>query len=275
MPTPALVAIIVVAVVAALAGAAIWLRGRLRDAGIYVIPRTKFGMALVFSVEGDDGEPRARPQRGRHVPVGDLSRRRPLLPSWSSRLTRCCTTSMFDAPVPTCDRVLMIGGGGYCLPQALHQPPVPEARIATWSRSTPCRHRSSHGRYFFLDRLIEEYETRTHGTTGADRRGRLRIPRRPDGSPTFLDERTRMCSAALRRHSQRFVLGQGAGCGSPCHAWRRPSSIHGCLDARWPVSLTNVVVGAGGRPGPGFIRAIVATLRRGVRPRLCDPLRAR
>lgn len=98
MPTPALVAIIVVAVVAALAGAAIWLRGRLRDAGIYVIPRTKFGMALVFSVEGDDGEPvRVLNVGGMYQSATFLDDRYTEL---SSRMTSC-STACSTRPFPS------------------------------------------------------------------------------------------------------------------------------------------------------------------------------
>ena len=58
MPTPTLIALIIaVVVLALLAGLFVLLRNRMREMGIYVVPRTKFGTALIFTVEDDSGDP--------------------------------------------------------------------------------------------------------------------------------------------------------------------------------------------------------------------------
>lgn len=254
MPTPALVAIIVVAVVAALAGAAIWLCGRLRDAGIYVIPRTKFGMALVFSVEGDDGEPvRVLNVGGMYQSATFLDDRyTELVFSYDKLFDR-----MFDAPIPI-DRVLMIGGGGYAYPKHFIAS-VPDAHLDVVEIDPMVTQIAR--RYFFLDRLIEEYETERTGRLGliaADGRAYL-----DDLACRLADGDVRPADKDVPCARYDVVLNDSFRGKTPAASLttlEAAQSVHACLNPGG-LYLSNVVAALEGDQAR-FMRAIVATLKQ-------------
>ena len=162
MPAAVWIALIVVVVVALGAALAIVVRNRLREAGVYVIPRTRFGTALVFSVEDDDGEPvRVLNVGGMYQSATYLDERYADLVFEYYKLY----DHMFEAtpagqPVRN---VLMVGGGGYAYPKHLiaHYPNVRIDVVEIDPKITAIAER-----YFFLDRLIEEYETEATNRLG-------------------------------------------------------------------------------------------------------------
>lgn len=159
MSTPALIALVIVIAAALIAGLALLLRKYLREAGIYIMPRTKFGTALVFTVEDDDGEPmRVLNVGGMYQSATYLDERYADPPFAYHALY----DHMFEAePQPT--SVLMIGGGGYAYPKHLvaHHPQANIDVVEIDPKITALAQR-----YFFLDRLIEEYDTEENGRLG-------------------------------------------------------------------------------------------------------------
>ena len=121
MPTPTLIALIIaVVVLALLAGLFVLLRNRMREMGIYVVPRTKFGTALIFTVEDDSGDPvRVLNVGGMYQSATYLDDRYADLVFEYYRLY----DHMFEAGIDL-RSVLMIGGGGYAYPKHLvaHHP---------------------------------------------------------------------------------------------------------------------------------------------------------
>lgn len=255
MPTPAVVAIVVVAIVALFAAAAVWLRGRLREAGIYVIPRTKFGMALVFSVEGDDGEPvRVLNVGGMYQSATYLDERyTELVFSYDKLFDR-----MFDAPIAI-RRVLMIGGGGYAYPKHFIAS-VPEACLDVVEIDPMVTQIAR--RYFFLDRLIEEYETERTGRLGliaADGRDYL------DGLARDLADGDGAANGNAVSGSERYdvVLNDSFRGKTPAPSLttvEAARSVHACLNPGG-LYLSNVVSALEGDEAR-FMRAIVATLKQ-------------
>lgn len=159
MPTPALIALIAAIVAALIAGLALLLRKYLREAGIYIMPHTKFGTALVFTIEDDNGEPM------RVLNVGGMYQSATYLDEHYADppfVYHALYDHMFEAePQPT--SVLMIGGGGYAYPKHLvaHHPQTSIDVVEIDPKITALAQR-----YFFLDRLIEEYDTEENGRLG-------------------------------------------------------------------------------------------------------------
>lgn len=142
------------------AGAALFVRRRLRDAGVYIMPRTMFGPAVVHNVEGDDGSP------VRVLKVGGICQSATYLDDervWDLVFEYDkLYDRMFDADLPI-RRALMIGGGGYAYPEHLvaTRPDVLIDVVEVDPAITAIAQR-----YFFLDRLIVEFETEESGRLG-------------------------------------------------------------------------------------------------------------
>ena len=146
---------------ALLAGAVVGARKWLSDRDIYAFPRTMFGPAFVYTVEGDNGEPvRVLNVRGTYQSATYLGERyaEPVFAYYRA------FDAMFGPGVPLDVRnVLMIGGGGYAYPKHLIAT-RPEARIDVVEIDPVIT--SIAERYFYLDRLIVEYETEETGRLG-------------------------------------------------------------------------------------------------------------
>lgn len=238
MPLYVRIILFIVILAAAIALAVWWARRRLAAADIYLKPRTKFGPALIFTVEGDDGE------RVRVLNVGGMYQSAAFLDD-----DRCYDLvfaytllydKMFEAGVDV-RNVLMIGGGGYSYPKHLISS-HPEVRMDVVEVDPAITSLAS--RYFFLDRLIEEFETEKDDRLGlvcADGRA-------------FLDER-----AGQARYDA--ILNDSFSGKEPVASLasvEAARSIHGCLTPGG-LYLTNVVSALEGE-GSGFIHAVVATL---------------
>ncbi len=146
---------------ALLAGAVVGARKWLSDRDVYAFPRTMFGPALVYTVEGDNGEPvRVLNVRGTYQSATYLGERytEPVFAYYRA------FDAMFGPGVPVDVRnVLMIGGGGYAYPKHLIAT-QPEVRIDVVEIDPVIT--SIAERYFYLDRLIVEYETEETGRLG-------------------------------------------------------------------------------------------------------------
>lgn len=154
MPTPLKVLLVVVAVLAALAFVLV---RRMRAAGVYVYPFTKFGPAIVLPIEDDEGN------AVRVLSVGgmfqsatylDESRRYEPVFGYYREFDR-----MFE-PGRAIDNVLMVGGGGYSYPKHFVAT-QPKAAIDV-VEIDPAITRIAY-RHFFLDELIAEFDTETTG----------------------------------------------------------------------------------------------------------------
>ena len=151
--------IIVLAVVAALVGLALLVARRMREAGVYVRLRTKSGPVVVFTVEGDDGEPvRVLNVGGMYQSATylDESRAYDLVFEYTKLYDK-----MFEAlPVRN---ALMIGGGGYSYPKhyiAEH----PKARMDVVEIDPAITDLA--WRHFFLDRLFAQFDLEESGRLG-------------------------------------------------------------------------------------------------------------
>lgn len=243
MPAAVWIVLVVIAVAAAGAGLFVLARNRLRSMGVYVIPRTRFGTALVFSVEDDEGEPvRVLNVGGMYQSATFLDDRYADLVFEYYRLY----DHMFEAnpqgrPVRN---VLMVGGGGYAYPKHLvaHHP---EARIDVVEIDPKITAIAQ--RYFFLDRLVEEYETEQNGRLGlacADGREILEaLAADPNG----------VRYDAILNDSFR-----GKEPASSMTTLEAARAVKGCL-VPGGVYLSNVVSALEGRDAR-FMRAIVTTL---------------
>lgn len=258
MPPVVRVTLIVVIVVAVVAAFLVWLRGRLREAGIYVIPRTKFGMALVFSVEGDDGEPvRVLNVGGMYQSATFLDDRYTELVFEYDRLF----DRMFDAGIPVA-RVLMIGGGGYAYPKHFIAT-NPDARLDVVEIDPKITQIAQ--RYFFLDRLIEEYGTEETGRLGlvtADGRAYLDDLAAALGAGPGGDAVARGRASYGDGFGGRYdvVINDSFRGKSPAPALATAEaarSAHACLNPGG-MYLANVVSAVEG-DGAAFLRAVVAT----------------
>lgn len=151
--------VIILAVVAVLAGLALLVARRMREAGVYVRLRTKSGPVVVFTVEGDDGEPvRVLNVGGMYQSATylDESRAYDLVFEYTKLYDK-----MFEAlPVRN---ALMIGGGGYSYPKhyiAEH----PEARMDVVEIDPAITDLA--WKHFFLDRLFAQFNLEESGRLG-------------------------------------------------------------------------------------------------------------
>lgn len=155
MPTGAWVALGIGVAAAVVAGLALLVRSRMREAGIFVRLRTKFGPVLVFTVEGDDGEPvRVLNVGGMYQSATylDPARAYDLVFEYTKRYD-----AMFQAELPSgpVRNALMIGGGGYSYPKhyiAEH----PEARMDVVEIDPAITELA--WQHFHLDRLFAEFD---------------------------------------------------------------------------------------------------------------------
>ena len=141
---------------AAAAGVGTWLWRRFGPA-TYARFDTLFGQAKIYQVEDDDGSPVRLLSVGDIVQSGtyvDDDRCFDLVFEYLKRYD-----AMFDAGIPI-RRVLVMGCGGYDYPEHLvaHHPDVVVDAVEIDPAITALARR-----YFFLDRLIEEYETEETG----------------------------------------------------------------------------------------------------------------
>ena len=142
---------------AVLAGAAFW---RWRQSRTYLSFDTMFGRARVYQVEGDGGEPVRLLEVGGIVQSGTYldERYTELVFEYLKRYDLA-----FEAG-RAIGRVCVLGCGGYDYPEHLiaHHDPVIVDAVEIDPAITAIA-----GRYFFLDRLVEEYRT--------DETGRLNL----------------------------------------------------------------------------------------------------
>lgn len=155
------IVVVIVLVVATLVVDFVLLPYLLRRRGVTLLPRTKFGVALVFDTEDEDGTP------VRLLNVGGVFQSA----SYTTDELWCELVCMYHrhfaevwratgAP----GRVLVLGGGGCALPTYLiaHYPQVHVDVLEIDPQMTEVARE-----WFFLDRLDEEYD--------AEATGRLRI----------------------------------------------------------------------------------------------------
>lgn len=141
-----------VSAAAAAAGIAAWRAW----AGTYLRFRTMFGRTRVYQVEGDDGEPVRLLEVGGIVQSGTRvdDRFAELVFEYLKRYDL-----MFEADRPI-RRVCVLGCGGYDYPEHLiaHHPETSVDAVEIDPAITAIARQ-----HFFLDRLIEEYETEATG----------------------------------------------------------------------------------------------------------------
>lgn len=244
----ALIAFGVVLVVAALLAMAFALvRRLLARADVYVFPRTMFGPALVYNVEGGDGEP------VRVLKVGGTVQSATYLED--DRYTEPVFAYdrafdlMFQARRPNGagapgeafepHRVLMIGGGGYAYPKHfIANHPAGSIDVVEVDPAIE----SIAQRYFFLDRLAAEYDT--------DETGRLGLI--CDDGRSYLDE-------CVERYDA--VVNDSFGGGTPAASLVTLEAARAARACLIPGGLymANVVAALEGA-GARFLRAEVATL---------------
>lgn len=243
MPTPTLIALIIaVVVLALLAGLFVLLRNRMREMGIYVVPRTKFGTALIFTVEDDSGDPvRVLNVGGMYQSATYLDDRYADLVFEYYRLY----DHMFEAGIDL-RSVLMIGGGGYAYPKHLvaHHPELSVGVVEIDPKIT-----SLAQRYFFLDRLIEEYET--------EQTGRLELI---EGDGRAVLDRLAADPKGARYDAVLNDSFRGKEPASSMTTVETARSVKACLNPGG-LYLSNVVASLEGNDAR-FLRAIVATLRQ-------------
>lgn len=235
--------LVVIVVIAALAvGAAAVLRRRMRDADIYV-HRTKFGLALIMNVADDDDDP------VRVLNVGGMFQSATYLDDrWCELVFKYYQLydHMFDAGIPV-NKALMIGGGGYAYPRYFisHFPDAAMDVVEVDPKITLLAQR-----YFFLDRLIVEYETEENGRLGlitAD--GRAYLDKRAQGV------------AAGEAGAYDVILNDSFSGKTPVASLatlEAARSIHDSL-TEGGIYMTNVVSALSGEQAR-FIKAVVATL---------------
>lgn len=245
MPVAAWIVLAVVVLVALGAGVGFVVRNRLREAGVYIIPRTRFGSALVFSVEDDDGEPvRVLNVGGMYQSATYLDERYADLVFEYYKLY----DHMFEAapqgqPVRN---ILMIGGGGYAYPKHLiaHHPNTRVDVVEIDPKITAIAQR-----YFFLDRLIVEYDTEINGRLGlqsGDGRAVLEAAAADPNGPRY---------DAILNDSFR-----GKDPASSMTTVEAARAVKGCL-VPGGLYLSNVVSALEGHDAR-FMRAIVTTLEQ-------------
>ncbi len=243
MTTSVLIALIVaVVVIALIAGLFVLARGRLREMGVYVIPRTKFGTALIFSVEDDEGEPiRVLNVGGMYQSATYLDDRYADLVFEYYRLY----DHMFEAGIDL-RSLLMIGGGGYAYPKHLvaHYPEVSVSVVEIDPKITALAER-----YFFLDRLIEEYET--------EQNGRLELI---EGDGRAVLDRLAADPKGKRYDAILNDSFRGKDPAASMTTVETARSVKACLNPGG-LYLSNVVASLEGDDAR-FLRAIVATLRQ-------------
>lgn len=282
MPDFLRVILIALAIVAVLAVLLVVLRRRMAQAGIYVTLRTKFGPALVFPVEGDDGEP------VRILNVGGMYQSATYLDDDRVYDLVFEYTKLYDrmfeaapvfqaeaeggvpagetpqAPVApqdlaapaTCPHlpirnVLMIGGGGYSYPKHLIST-HPDVRMDVVEVDPAIT--SLAQRYFFLDRLFAEFDLDETGRLGlhtAD--GRAFLERRA------AELRDPDVPAAPSRYDA--ILNDSFSGKEPVASLATVEAArlaHACL-REGGLYLTNVVSALSGE-NARLIRAVVATL---------------
>jgi spermidine synthase len=244
MPPVVIIALVVVAVCALVLALLVVLRRKLAEAGVYVVPRTLAGPALVMTVEDDAGD------AVRVLNVGGMYQSATYLDD--DRVYEPVFTyyklfdRMFDAERSGAfrvRRVLMVGGGGYAYPKHLvsahEQVSVDVVEIDPAITAIAQR-------YFFLDRLVEEFET--------EQTGRLNLV--CDDGRAVLD---RTAAAGARPYdavvNDSFSGKEPAACMTTVEAAR---AIKGSL-VEGGVYLTNVVSALEG-DGSRFVRSVVATL---------------
>lgn len=135
-------------------------RRRMAEAGVYVKPRTKFGPALVFTVEGDDGTPvRVLNVDGMYQSATYLDDDHcyDLVFKYTELYDR-----MFEADLDI-KNVRMIGGGGYSYPEHFISE-NPDARMDVVEIDPAIT--SLAQRFFFLDRLFAEFDLDETGRLG-------------------------------------------------------------------------------------------------------------
>ena len=129
---------------------------RLRDWGTYLHFDTMFGKARVYQVEDDEGEPVRLLEVGGIVQSGTYldERYTELVFEYLKHYD-----ALFDE-LPAVRRICVLGCGGYDYPEHLianHPGVIVDAVEIDPAITTIAR------RYFYLDRLIEEYETESTG----------------------------------------------------------------------------------------------------------------
>lgn len=150
----------VIAILVAIAGFVLLLRSRAHEAGIFVKLRTMFGPALVFTVEGDDGEPvRVLNVGGMYQSACylDEARAYDLVFEYTKLYD-----AMFEAGMPI-RNACMVGGGGYSYPKhfiAGH----PEARMDVVEVDPAVTKLA--WEHFWLDRLSAEFGLEESGRLG-------------------------------------------------------------------------------------------------------------
>ncbi len=258
MPAYAIVIIVVAIIAIIVVAVVILLRRRMQAADIYMT-HGKFGTILVFNIEDDKGEPiRVLNVKGMYQSSTYLDDRYAELIFAYYKLY----DHMFEADIPL-DRVLMIGGGGYSYPKHFIAS-QPDGRIDVIEIDPKITRVAE--RYFFLDRLKEEYETDENGRLGlicGDGRKYL------DELAAVLDGTAPAgaLEAGRKKYGDTFgepydaILNDSfsgadpAPCLTTLEATR---SIHACL-TEGGMYLSNIVSGLKGERG-SFMRAILATL---------------
>ncbi|MBS5451486.1 MAG: fused MFS/spermidine synthase [Coriobacteriia bacterium] len=253
MPGFLRVILIVLAVVVVLVALLVLVRRRMAQAGIYLTLRTKFGPVLIFTVEGDDGEP------VRILNVGgvyqsatylDDDRVYDLVFEYTKLYDK-----MFEAQ-PAADatgqrplavrRALMIGGGGYSYPKHFISE-HPEASMDVVEIDPTITGLAQ--RYFFLDRLFAEFDL--------DETGRLGLV--CDDGRAFLEQRASAEPSDAPRYD--VILNDSFSGKEPVASLATVEAArlaHACLN-EGGLYMTNVVSALSGEQGR-LIRAVVATL---------------
>ena len=238
MPTPLKVLLVVFSLIAVLAFVLV---RRMRAAGVFVYPFTKFGPAVVMPIEDDEGN------AVRVLSVGgmfqsatylDEGRRYEPVFGYYRAFDR-----MFEAGRPI-ETVLMIGGGGYAYPK--HFIATQEEAAIDVVEIDPVVTRIAY-EHFFLDELIAEFD--------AEMNGRLNLFNE-DGR-AFLDE---LSEAPEGIRYDAIVLDSFGG-NEPVARLVSAEAVRaakGCL-AQGGLYLANVVAPAT-EAGARYLDATVATL---------------
>lgn len=154
MPTPLKVLLVVVVVLAVLAFVLV---RRMRAAGVYVYPFTKFGPAVVLPIEDDEGNAvRVLSVGGMFQSATYLDEERRYEPvfGYYKQFDR-----MFEAG-RAIETVLMIGGGGYAYPK--HFVASRDEGEIDVVEIDPAVTRIAY-EHFFLNELVAEFDTETTG----------------------------------------------------------------------------------------------------------------
>ena len=227
----------VVVVLAALAALLVW---RMRRAGVYVYPKTKFGPAFVFNLVDDCGDTvRVLNVGGMYQSATYLDERcyEPVF-DYYRQFDR-----MFEAGRPI-DNVLMIGGGGYAYPKHFISTRTEGAIDVVEVDPVITRIAYQH---FYLDRLVMEFDTESTG----------RLNLFCEDGRAFLDE----LAAAPEGIRYDAILNDSFSGGVPVLALvsvEAMQAVRGCL-AEGGLYLANVVSPAEGEHA-GFLDRVAATL---------------